>query len=190
MSWFPKAQEALESAERIASTRAAAFTALADRVHTKQTELQALKTQLDQALKDSIDDEKLVEATMETPGEQSRAQELLREVERLTDALATAAAEAARREQLREQETLDHRSRAEALERLEESLRLERNEADRSRTSLKSRVSEVEGRMAVLEGSLRDAHHALLHQPDLAREHIAAMIADIVTPYTQGERPQ
>lgn len=77
-----------------------------------------------------------------------------------------------------------------ANDELEGELRRTRGALERLTAVRETRVETAEQRTRTLENVLRDAHHALLHQPNQTREDIASMIAQIVEPYTEGERPQ
>lgn len=75
-------------------------------------------------------------------------------------------------------------------ESLDGDLQRTRRALDRLTAVRETRVTTAEERTRTFENVLRDVHHALLHQPEQAREHIAKMISEVVEPYTPGEKPQ
>lgn len=114
---------------------------------------------------------------------------ILDELQRLSEALAAAVRDSQERERLREEALASYRSVESTLRELEKSTQLGREEWDAKRTELDRRVELLTEKLEKAETVLKDAHHALIHQPELTRENIAWAITSIVTPYAEGERP-
>lgn len=105
------------------------------------------------------------------------------EIEHLVAKLEGCAQEVARREEADKTSHQQHRDRADRL-------RLSEEEGERLRDALahakRQRITEHEAhdaKVRELEGILRDAHYALLYQPELTREQISDVIATAVTPH-------
>jgi hypothetical protein len=114
---------------------------------------------------------------------------ILGELERLSTAADTCARELESRDQLYREALAKQRSAEGLFHDLEQKTITAREEWDHVRHDLESRLSDATERLRVAENLLRDTHYALMKQPDHTREDIATLIANIVTPYSEGEKP-
>lgn len=114
---------------------------------------------------------------------------ILDELQRIYTALDTTIRECESQERLRMETLRNHRDLESSFAGLEEKTTRAREEWDRDRAELEGRVAKVTERLRTAETMLKDAHYALLNQPELTREEIAASITSVVTPYPKGEKP-
>lgn len=114
----------------------------------------------------------------------------LRELRRLNSLVETTMRELNKRDEARKGELAARRRLESTLLKLEGEVRREREGWDATRRESEQRLANIEERLRLAEGTLRDVHYGLLHQPEVSREQIAEAIAGVVEPYTPGERPQ
>lgn len=114
---------------------------------------------------------------------------IIGELERLSQALESCAHEVDNLERLRHDAVSAHRALETTFASVEEKTRIGREQWDRDRTDLTTRLEKTKERLAEAEGVLKDVHYGLLKQPELTRKDLAHAIESVVTPYAEGEMP-